>query len=151
VMHRSLQVPGRARPSARAFSLLEMLIVIGIIGLIAALVLPRIAAGFGKGQVKTTQAQLELLTTATEGFKLDIGRYPTEQEGLLVLVEKPADPIAAAKWKAPYLQKKTIPMDGWGRPFVYKLDPTFGFEIKSLGADGKEGGEGENADLSNRE
>lgn len=135
--------------SARAaFSLFELLIVLAIIGLLAALVLPRFSDAFGKGQRKSTEAQLSSLTSAVEAFKLDHGRYPTQQEGLSVLINRPTD-VEEANWK-PYLAKETLPMDGWKRPFIYRTDDKFGFRIISFGADGKEGGEGEDADLDNR-
>ena len=131
----------------RAFTLIEMLLVVAIIGLLAALLVPQLGRQFGKSQVKITRAQLERLATAVEKFRLDMQRYPTEQEGLTILVEKPRE---GDNWGGPYLGKTTLPTDGWGRDFIYKLDDTFGFRLISLGADGKEGGEGENADLDNR-
>jgi general secretion pathway protein G len=140
-------VPPHARARA-GFSLFELLIVLAIIGLLAGLVLPRLADAFGKGQEKTTQAQMSLLTSAVESFKLNYGRYPSNEEGLDVLVKRP-DWIDQADWSSE-LSKETVPLDGWKRPFVYKLDDGFGFRIISLGADGKSGGEGENADLDNR-
>ncbi len=133
--------------ASRAFTLIELLFVVLIIGLIAALIVPRLGKTFGKSQVKTTQAQIAQLGALVEEFRADVHRYPSEQEGLAALVSKPAE---AAGWEGPYLQKKSLPKDGWGRDFVYKADAQFGFVIRSLGADGKEGGEGEDADLDNR-
>ena len=135
--------------SARtAFSLFELLIVLAIIGLLAALVLPNFGDAFGKSQVKATQQQMAMLTTAIDSFKLDYGRLPTKEEGLKVLIERP-DWIDEADWSQP-LQKETLPLDGWKRPFIYELDDTFGYRIISYGADGAAGGEGKNADLDNR-
>lgn len=144
--------PSRVRAPARAargagFSLLEMLFVIAIIGLLAALVLPNLAGGFGKGQVKTTQAQIELLSGAIERFRIDVGRYPTELEGLQVLLTKPGD---VQGWAGPYLSKDAIPKDAWGRPFIYKEGENGRFIVRSLGSDGREGGEGDAKDLDNR-
>lgn len=137
-----------ARLSRRAaFTLVEVLFVVIIIGLIAALALPRLGKVFGKGQIKTTQATLAQMTGYIEEFKADVRRYPSEQEGLKALIEKPQ---GLEGWDGPYVQKRALPKDGWGRDFVYKLDDRFGFVVKSYGADGKEGGEGENADLDNR-
>lgn len=138
--------PHRIRRS-RAFSLIEMLFVVIIIGLIAALVVPNLGKAFGKSQVKTTTAQLANLSDAVENFRLDVNRYPTEQEGLQALIEKPE---TAEGWAGPYLDKRTLPTDGWGNEFIYKRDPDFGFIIISHGADGVQGGSGENADLDNR-
>ena len=132
-----------------AFSLFELLIVLAIIGLLAALVLPRFGDAFGKGQRKSTEAQMSSLESAVESFKLDHGRYPTQEEGLGALIIRPSD-IEEADWK-PYLSKATLPMDGWKRPFIYKTDDDFGFRIISYGADGQPGGDGENKDLDIRE
>lgn len=142
-----VQRPHGAVRARRAFTLLEMLFVVLIIGLIAALVLPRLGRTFGRGQVKTTQAQLAALTTMVEDFRADVGRYPTEPEGLGALITKPQ---GLESWQGPYGGKRTLPKDAWGREFIYKSDATFGFVIRSLGADQKEGGEGDNADLDNR-
>jgi len=139
----------RRRTPARAggFSLIEMLFVIAIIGLIAALILPRLGGAFGKSQVQTTKAQLSSLTSAVESFRLNVGRYPSKEEGLAALLKKPD---GAEGWSGPYLDKKIVPQDGWKREFIYTPDDEWKFVIRSLGADGKEGGEGENADLDNR-
>lgn len=135
---------------ARAFSLMEILIVLIIIGLLAAIVLPRLAQNIGKGRVQTTKAQIASLSTSVESFYAEVGRYPTEQEGLILLITKPVDPDTASKWRGPYLEKDSLPKDGWGRDFLYTFDEHGRFVIRSLGADGKPGGEGENADLDNR-
>lgn len=129
------------------FSLLEMLIVVAIMGLIATLVLSRIGGVFGKSQKKVTEAQIEIAAHAVERFHMDMNRYPTQTEGLGVLINAPAN---EPNWDGPYFDKEVLPKDGWGRPLVYELDDKFGFRIKSYGADGKPGGEGENADLDNR-
>jgi general secretion pathway protein G len=135
-------------PVRWAFSLFEMLIVLAIIGLLAALVAPRLAGVFSGGQVKQTKAQIQLLSGAVEQFRMNMMRLPTVEEGFTVLIEKPLD--GGEKWKGPYLERRTLPVDGWGHPFVYRLDDQFGYVITSNGADGREGGEGDNADLDNR-
>ena len=130
------------------FTLLEMLLVVAILALLAALVGSRLVGAFGGAQVKTTNAQLSLLTSSVDQFKLSVGRYPTADEGLRVLLEKPQSD--SDKWTGPYLNKEAVPKDGWGHDFVYQLDEKWGYRILSYGADGKPGGEGENADLDNR-
>ena len=112
--------------------------------MIAALILPRLGGAFGKSQVQTTKAQLGSLTAAVEQYRVNVGRYPTKEEGLAALLTKPD---AAEGWEGPYLEKKIVPRDGWKHEFTYATDEKWGFVIKSLGADGKEGGEGENADI----
>ena len=142
--------PRVARTRARtAFSLLEMLIVVAIIALLAALVAPRLAGALGEGRVKTTRAQIEMLAAGVEQFNLHVGRYPTQEEGLRALLTKP-DSVDDDKWKGPYVEKDFIPKDGWGRDYVYEFDDRGRFLVKSLGADGRAGGEDENADLDNR-
>jgi len=133
----------------RGFSLLEMLIVVAILGLIATLVFTRLGGAFGKSKVKVTQTALASATTSVEQFHVDVGRYPTEEEGLEVLLTEPEQD--AEKWDGPYLSKRVLPRDGWDRQLIYERDEDFGFVLKSYGADGEPGGEGENADLSNRE
>ncbi|MEM8834386.1 MAG: type II secretion system major pseudopilin GspG [Planctomycetota bacterium] len=135
------------RASRRAFSLFEILIVIAIIGLLAALAVPRLVKQLGKAQVQTTKANIALLNGAVVSFRTDVGRYPSEQEGLAALVSNDA---SIEQWDGPYLERVTLPQDGWNRDFVYKLDEQFGYRIVSYGADGQPGGDGENADLDNR-
>jgi general secretion pathway protein G len=142
-------IVAQPRLRRRGFTLVEMLLVIAIIGLIAALIGPQIAKNFQRSQVQTTKAQIENLATAIESFYTDNARYPTEAEGLNALI---ARPDGLTTWSGPYLKKKALPNDGWGGAFIYKLDKDFGFVVKSLGADKREGGaEGsQDADLSNR-
>jgi general secretion pathway protein G len=142
-----MEVPTQRRRTA--FSLLEMLIVVAIIALLAALVAPRLAGALGEGRVKTTRAQIEMLAAGVEQFNLHAGRYPTKEEGLAVLLTKPEN-VADDKWQGPYVEKDFIPKDGWGRDFVYDFDDRGRFVIRSLGADGRAGGDGDNADLDNR-
>ncbi len=138
----------RAR-SARAFSLVELMIVISIIGLLVALVAPRLAGALGRGRVQSTRAQIELLSGGVTQFNLDVGRYPTTEEGLAALLTRPQG-VEADVWKGPYLEKDFVPTDAWGRAFQYENPDTGRFVIRSLGADGQPGGEGDNADLDNR-
>lgn len=128
------------------FTLLELLVVMVIIGLLAAFVAPRYFAQVGKSQSKAAKAQITALEQALDQFRLDVGRYPTTEEGLQALNQAPA---SAPGWAGPYL-KKAAPNDPWGRPFVYLQPGTHGeLDLSSHGKDGREGGEGENADITN--
>ena len=124
----------------RGFTLIELLIVIVILGLLVGLVGPRMFSKVGTAKLKTAQAQIELLSTAIDTFRLDMGKFPTE---LNELVKKVDD----KKWEGPYLPKQ-IPRDPWGNPYEYKFPGENGrdYDIISYGADGTSGGEGENQD-----
>ena len=128
------------------FTLIELMIVLFILGLLAALVAPRLMGRVGKAKQKTAQAQIQLLATALDLFHLDVGRYPTEDEGLKVLYQKPESLTA---WAGPYLDKLT-PKDPWGREYNYKCPGEHGpYDLWSMGADGQPGGEGESSDITN--
>jgi general secretion pathway protein G len=128
------------------FTLIELMIVLFILGLLAALVAPRLMGRVGKAKQKTAQAQIQLLATTLDLFYLDVGRYPTEEEGLKALRDK-VDNLPA--WGGPYLDK-AVPKDPWGRPYLYKSPGQHGpYDLSSLGADGAEGGDGENQDITN--
>ena len=130
----------------KGFTLLELLVVMVIIGLLAGLVAPRYFGQVGKSQVKVAAAQIDSLDKALVQFRLDADRFPTTEEGLMVLNEAPTD---AMGWAGPYL-KKAVPMDPWGRPFVYKEPGEHGdFDLYSLGKDGRPGGDAVNADITN--
>ena len=136
----------RAHPGG--FSLLELLVVVTIIGLLAALVGPRLLAKAGGTKVTTTKTQIQLLSDSVEQYQLDADRLPSDDEGLSVLIK----PIGEGdEQKKPVLGRATLPKDGWGRDFMYKTDDTWDFIIYSYGADGRPGGEDENADLNNRD
>ncbi len=119
-----------------------------IIGLLAALVAPRFMRQEEKAKVKAARAQIELLGTALDTFRLDVGRYPASQEGLEALRRQPAD---AKKWDGPYL-KKEVPLDPWGKPYIYRSPGEHGaYDLFSYGADGAPGGEGDNQDVTSWE
>ncbi len=131
----------------KGFTLIELLVVMVILGLLASLVAPKFFNKIGESKVKTAKAQIELLGSALDNFYLDVGRYPTTEEGLQALIKKP-DSVPEDKWKGPYLPKTKIPKDPWGHDYIYKSPGEHGkYDLYSLGADGKEGGEGENKDI----
>lgn len=126
------------------FTLIELIVVIIIIGLLAALVAPRMFGKVEKSKQKATQAQIELFGAALDSFRLDVGRYPTTSEGLDALRTKPG---GLEKWDGPYL-KKEIPLDPWNHKYIYNIPGAHGdYDLISYGADGMPGGEGENQDI----
>jgi general secretion pathway protein G len=131
----------------KGFTLVELLVVIVIIGLLAALVGPRLFPKLGKGKQAAAKAQIELLGQALDQFRLDVGRYPTTQEGLSALVVNPG----IEKWDGPYL-KKDVPNDPWNRPYHYQSPGEHGeYDLFSYGRDGSPGGEGEDRDITSWE
>lgn len=138
--------PGRHKRS-RGFTLVELLVVLAILTLLAGLVGPRVLGQLGGAKSKTAAVQIADIEKALELFKLDTGRFPSNDEGLAALVTQPG---AVAGWNGPYL-KSGIPNDPWGRAYRYaNPGPNGGIEILSLGADGNAGGEGEDADVRNK-
>ncbi len=128
----------------RGFTLLELLIVMMILGLLAALVGPKLFPKLGKGKQHAAKAQIELFGEALDQFRLDTGRYPTTSEGLEALIRNPG----VEGWDGPYLRKNVIPKDPWGRPYHYQSPGTHGeYDLFSYGADGAPGGDGENKDI----
>ena len=141
----------RARPSGMdGYTLIEMLVVLTIISLILGLVGPRVLNYLGESRVKTAKLQIENFGSALDLFYMDTGRYPTSSEGLAALVQRPSD---VEVWNGPYIKGSRLPVDPWGRNYQYRapinhLPP---YEIVSLGSDGREGGTGTAADISNVE
>jgi general secretion pathway protein G len=134
----------RTKRKEKGFTLVEILVVIIIIGLLAALVGPRLFGKVSVAKQKAAKAQIELFGTALDAFRLDTGRYPTTEEGLKALREKPS---GLEKWEGPYLPKE-IPSDPWGKPYVYKSPgDNYDYDLISYGLDGVPGGEGENLDI----
>ncbi len=135
------------RKGKRGFTLIELLVVMAIIALLAALVGPRLFPKLGKGKQSAAKAQIELLGQALDQFRLDVGRYPTTQEGLNSLVTNPG----VEKWEGPYL-KKGLPVDPWDRPYQYQSPGTRGeYDLLSYGRDGQPGGDGEDKDVTSWE
>jgi general secretion pathway protein G len=135
------------RAEERGFTLLELLVVVAIIGLLAAYVGPKYYAQVGKSEQSVAKAQIEAFSRALGTYRLDVGNFPSTEEGLAALVGKPA---SAAKWNGPYLDK-AVPADPWGRPYSYRTPGTHNgdFDIESLGKDGQPGGAGDAADVAN--
>jgi general secretion pathway protein G len=132
----------------KGFTLVELIVVVIIIGLLAGLVVPQFIKQEEKATAKAAKAQIELLGTALDTFRLDVGRYPSSQEGLQALNQKPA---GVDRWDGPYL-KKDVPSDPWGKPYIYKSPGDHGpFDIISYGADGVPGGDGTNRDVTSWE
>jgi general secretion pathway protein G len=138
------------KKKSRGFTLIELMVVIVILGILAGLVLPRFMGRTEEAKKTKARLQIENLEGALKLYKLDIGTYPTTEQGLEALVQKPSTGAVPKNWReGGYLEKAKVPEDPWGRPYVY-MSPGIknrDFDLKSLGADGEEGGEGENADI----
>ncbi len=130
--------------NVKGFTLIELLIVMVILALLAALVGPRLFNKIGSSEQKAAKSQISLLETGVDIYRLDVGKYPTTEQGLQALREKPQ---GVKDWDGPYLAKE-VPLDPWGNPYVYEYPGKHGdYDILSLGADGRYGGEDENRDI----
>ena len=137
----------KMRKLRSGFTMVELMAILIIIGLLATLVVTKVADQIDKARVTTTKANLKTLHTSVNQFKMDTGRFPAEEEGLMALIEQPSD---IESWEpGGYLETTEIPRDAWGEEFVYERFPESGkpFVIKSFGADKEEGGEDYDADL----
>jgi len=133
-----------------AFTLMELMVVLLVIGLLAGLVAPQIIGRVGDARVTTANAQIAMLGVALENYRLDNGQYPSTAQGLEALRSRPSTSPVPTNWRGPYL-KKSVPADPWGRPYIYRSparEDSTGFELETLGRDGKRGGTGEDKDLS---
>ncbi|NEV61290.1 type II secretion system major pseudopilin GspG [Thiorhodococcus minor] len=127
------------------FTLVELLVVLAILGLLAGLVGPQVMNFLGGAKSKTAGLQIDDLSSTLDLYRLELGRYPNDSEGLSALVE---DPGNMPGWNGPYLKKGQVPKDPWGNDYQYRFPGEHGsFDIWSLGADNREGGDGENADI----
>ena len=138
--------PLKRQQAAHGFTLLELMVVLAILALLGGLVGPKVLDYLGKAKSRTAIVQIAELEKTLDNFKLDVGRYPTTEEGLDALVKRPA---SANLWSGPYI--KEVPKDPWNNPYKYANPGAGGgVEILSLGADGIAGGDGENADIRNK-
>lgn len=139
----------KAHKRQRGFTLIEILVVIIVLGMLAALVGPRILGRVSEAKGATARTQIELLGLALDSYRLDNGSYPTSEQGLAALNEKPAREPLPQNWRGPYL-RKAIPADPWGRPYIYRSpgesNPS-AYDLFTLGRDGQPGGTDEDADL----
>jgi general secretion pathway protein G len=132
--------------AAKGFTLLELLVVMVIIGLLAGYVGPRYFAQIGKSEVKTARAQIDAFEKALDQYRLDVGRYPSTEQGLAALFARPEN---EPKWQGPYL-RRAPPPDPWGNPYIYRYPgQNAEFDLLSHGRDGKPGGSEEDADITN--
>jgi len=141
-----IRSPRRSRSTEAGFTLVEMLVVITIIGLIMALVAPRVLGYLSESKAKAAKIQIESFGSALDLFYLDSGRYPTGSEGLAALVQRPGN---VPTWNGPYLKGGVVPADPWGNAYVYRATGEHGaYEILSYGSDGQEGGTGTASDIT---
>ena len=143
-MH-SLCKERHARRAQKGFTLVELLVVLVILGLIAAFAAPQVIKYVGGAKSDAAKIQIERLSSVLDLYRLEVGRYPSEDEGLDALMEKPSD---AENWNGPYLKQADALVDPWGRPYGYRMPGESGdFDVFTLGSDGQEGGEGEAKDI----
>lgn len=129
----------------RGFTLLELLVVLGIIAMLAGIVGPQVMKHMGESKTKAAKVQIEDLSAALDMYKLDLGTYPSTEQGLKSLIESPD---SAKRWNGPYLRKTKMPLDPWQQEYHYVSPGEHGkFDLYTLGADSKEGGEGEDQDI----
>jgi general secretion pathway protein G len=143
------RVSGRPTGSSGGFTLIELLVVLVILGLLAGLVGPQVMKHLGESKTKTAKLQIEDLSAALDMYRLEVGHYPTNEEGLEALVTEPS---GVKRWNGPYLKKSVLPQDPWGFDYVYRFPGEHGpYDLYSQGADNADGGEGENADVASWE
>jgi len=137
------------RRATAGFTLMEMLIVLVVIGLIAAVAIPQLMRMLGGAKHRAAQIQIETVAHAVDYYQMDVGTYPTQAEGLQVLWTAPPN---VQGWNGPYVRREKQLVDPWGKPFLYSLPgKTNPYVITSLGADGKAGGTGDDADITSEQ
>ena len=132
-------IPIRSRPP-RAFTLIELLLVLVILGILAAIIVPKFTGVSAKAQLTRAHTEISNMKVPLDRFEIDVSRYPTTEEGLGALVTQPPG-LPEGKWQGPYLDK--VPVDPWGKPYIYRFPGTNGtdYDLYSLGPDGREGGD----------
>jgi general secretion pathway protein G len=136
-----------AQSPTGGFTLIELLVVLAILGLLAAIATPQVVKYLGKAKTDASNIEIKNLSASLDLFVIDVGRYPTEQEGLAALVTKPPGLEA---WRGPYINSKGAPLDPWGRPYNYRYPGQHAqYDLYTLGADNAPGGTGENQDVAN--
>jgi general secretion pathway protein G len=136
----------RHRFSAAGFTLIELLVVLVILGLLAAFVAPQVLSYLGKAKTDVARAQIMNIASILDLYRLEVGRYPDEQEGLGALLERPPD---EPRWNGPYVKRIDALMDPWGEMYQYRTPGEYGdYDLYTLGADQSEGGEGEDQDVT---
>ncbi len=137
---------GRGLHRQRGFTLLELLVVLVILGLLSAFAAPQVLKYLGSARADAARLQIENLAGVLDLYRLETGRYPNAEEGLPALVKRPA---GAPRWTGPYLRRPEMIQDPWGRDYIYRIPGSHGpYDLSSLGADGAEGGEGEDRDVT---
>ena len=138
---------GRARDGERGFTLLELLVVLAILGMLAAIAAPRVLGYLGSARSDSAKIQMKNIATALDLYRLEVGRYPSQSDGLKALVE---NTTGSAAWNGPYLKRKDAIIDPWGKPYQYRIPGEHGdYDLLSYGKDGTPGGEGEDRDITN--
>ena len=136
----------RRRPAAAGFTLIELLVVLVILGLLAAFVAPQVLKYLSKAKTDVARAQIVNIASILDLYKLEVGSYPNQQDGLEALLQQPAD---APRWNGPYVKKADALIDPWGEMYQYRFPGEHGdYDLFTLGADQAEGGEGENQDVT---
>lgn len=145
---RAAKAAGARRRAGRCgYTLMELLVVLVILGLIAALVAPQVIGYLGGARHDAARLQIDRLSGVLDLYYLETGGYPSTEQGLAALVERPD---GATAWNGPYIRKADALTDPWGNPYLYKAPGEHGeYDLSSLGADGQPGGEGEDADITN--
>jgi general secretion pathway protein G len=143
---RTLRGAARAPAPAQGFTLIELLVVLVILGLLAAFAAPQVLSYLGRAKTEAARAQVQNIAGVLDLYRLEVGSYPSQQDGLDALLEEPAD---APRWNGPYVKRRDALMDPWGRIYVYRFPGDHGaYDLYSLGADAGEGGDGEDQDVT---